>query len=252
MNVNWKKISVILIDIALTVYLVLAITVFNRPDEKANVCNDVKIGIAGGVVDGFLTQTEIKHILQQQKLYPKGLPMAQVNTRAIEDALNQNPLVEQAQCYKSQNGNLHIELTQRLPVLRVKAENGDDYYIDNHGGIMPNTRYTSNLVVATGAIDKKYAKRALSRIGNIIVHDKFWCNQIEQLNVLSDGSVELVPRVGDHVVYLGRPVNIRQKLDRLQKFYLYGLSQAGWNKYAYISLEFDNQIICTKRNAKQL
>ena len=39
----------------------------------------------------------------------------------------------------------------------------------------------------------------------------------------------------------------RWKLDRLQKFYRYGLSQAGWNRYSYINVEFDNQIICKKR-----
>ena len=36
-------------------------------------------------------------------------------------------------------------------------------------------------------------------------------------------------------------------MDRLEKFYKYGLSQAGWNKYSYINVEFDNQIICKKR-----
>ena len=41
------------------------------------------------------------------------------------------------------------------------------------------------------------------------------------------------------------------KLTRLEKFYRYGLSQAGWNKYHYISLEFDNQIIC-KKNVKEI
>ena len=40
---------------------------------------------------------------------------------------------------------------------------------------------------------------------------------------------------------------IDTKLSRLEKFYKYGLSQAGWNKYSYINLEFDNQIICKKR-----
>ena len=36
-------------------------------------------------------------------------------------------------------------------------------------------------------------------------------------------------------------------MERLEKFYKYGLSEAGWNKYSYISLEFDNQIICKKK-----
>jgi cell division protein FtsQ len=39
----------------------------------------------------------------------------------------------------------------------------------------------------------------------------------------------------------------KKKMNRLEKFYKYGLSEAGWNKYAYINLEFDNQIICKKR-----
>ncbi|MBF1500255.1 MAG: cell division protein FtsQ, partial [Prevotella pallens] len=30
-----------------------------------------------------------------------------------------------------------------------------------------------------------------------------------------------------------------------------GLSQAGWNKYSYIDVEFDNQIICKRRAAQQ-
>ena len=40
---------------------------------------------------------------------------------------------------------------------------------------------------------------------------------------------------------------IEKKLERLETFYRYGLSQAGWNKYKLINLEFDNQIICKKK-----
>ena len=39
---------------------------------------------------------------------------------------------------------------------------------------------------------------------------------------------------------------VNSKMTRLEKFYRYGLSQAGWNKYKYINLEFDNQIVCKK------
>ena len=39
----------------------------------------------------------------------------------------------------------------------------------------------------------------------------------------------------------------KQGKESAQTFY--GLSQAGWNKYCYINLEFDNQIIC-KKNKK--
>ena len=38
-----------------------------------------------------------------------------------------------------------------------------------------------------------------------------------------------------------------KRLDPMKIFYKKGLNQVGWNKYSRISLEFSNQIICTKK-----
>ena len=72
--------------------------------------------------------------------------------------------------------------------------------------------------------------------------------------------MEVVPRVGNHVVKVGRIPQFKDKerrekeiekflsnkFQRLKKFYVYGLNKIGWNKYKYINIEFDNQIICKK------
>ncbi|MDE5550057.1 MAG: cell division protein FtsQ, partial [Bacteroidaceae bacterium] len=170
MTFNWKKIAIITTDVILAVYLLLAVTAFNRPDEQGNVCSGVSINIQDGLSKGFLNANEIKSQLQRAKLYPLGYFMVQVDTRRIEEALLQNPLVEKAQCYKTQTGRVNIELVQRMPIIRVKANNGDDYYIDEHSNIMPNVHYVSNLVVATGYITKQYAQKTLSQIGNYLIH----------------------------------------------------------------------------------
>ena len=247
MTINWKNTALVLADIALAVYLVLAITAFNCPDESSNVCREVNIYIEDGSVKGFLDQEEIKTLLQRARCYPIGDQMSSVDVRVIEEQLKKNPFVKNAQCYKTQTGHVNITVDQRLPVIRVKADNGDDYYVDEHGNIMPNTHFASNLVVATGAIQQKYAQKVLKDIGCYLLQTPLWGNQVEQLNVLADGSIEMVPRVGDHIVYLGSPSNLERKLTRLEKFYKYGLFKAGWNKYSYINVEFDNQIICKKR-----
>ena len=252
MRHNWKKTAIILIDIVLACYLFLAITAFNKPDDQKSVCTQVDINIADGKVDGFLGDAEIREQLQRAKIYPQGQPMQHIDVRKIEEAIQQNPFVETVECFKTQGGHVKVNLTQRLPVIHVKCDSGEDYYVDAHGEIMPNTRYTSNLMIATGKITRSYAQKKLSRIGNLVLQDNFWQSQIEQLNVLADGSIEMVPRIGDHIVYLGSASNIQQKLDRLEKFYRYGLSEAGWNKYSYISLEFDNQIICKKRKINKI
>ncbi len=248
MKFNWKKILLTTLDIVMAVYLLMAVTAFNEPgDRRKIVCSQVRIDIADDPVDGFLDTGEIKEMLQRKGIYPLGVVMDSINVREIEETLRRSPFVAGAQCYKTEGGSVCIKLTQLMPVIRVKADNGDDYCIDNHGGIMQTSKYVSDIIIATGNINRNYARRVLTDMGNRIVADRFWHNQIVQINVLADGTVEIVPRVGDNIVYLGKPYNLDDKLARLEKFYRYGLSRVGWDQYSYINLEYDNQIICKKR-----
>lgn len=246
-RINWKKTILITADLLLGVYLVFAVTAFNKPDDSKLLCSQVKIDITDSQVDGFLNADEIKKMLKQKKLYPLGKPIASINCRDMEEALTASPFVDKVQCYKTQNGNISISLTQRLPIVRIMAENGSNYYLDNHGGVMGKTKYTADIIIATGNISQKYAQGPLSKVANYIVHSDLWNHQIEQINVLDDGTMELVPRVGEHIIFIGDATEIEKKFDRLEKFYRHGLNKVGWNKYKYISVEFSNQIIC-KRN----
>ncbi len=247
MGWNWKKTAIIAIDVIIGGYLILAVTAFNKPDERANVCTEVPITIEKESVDGFLSVDKIQLLLQQQHIYPMSEPMDKVNTRLIEETLQANALIDRAECYKTQTGRVCISIKQRIPVVRVMAQNGDDYYVDCRNELMPHHSYTCHTLVATGAITKRYAQTVLAPLARTVIADNFWKNQIVQINVLDDGSIELVPRVGEHIAYLGQPVNVEHKLDRLRKFYRYGLSQAGWNHYSRVSVEFDNQIICKRK-----
>ena len=249
MSINWKKSIFAVCDIIIAAYLLLAVTAFNKPEAEPAHCTEVKIDIMQHTVEGFMTAGEIKKILSQNNLYPLSRPMADISPRQIEEALQKSPFVERAECYKTQSGHVCINIKQRIPVVRVMADNGENYYVDTYGNMMPESNYVTDLIIATGAINRKYARTTLTRVANYILQDKFWKNQIVQMNVLADGTMEIVPRVGDHIVYLGAPKEIDKKLERLRKFYLYGLNKAGWGKYSYINVEFNNQIIC-KRNKR--
>ena len=250
MQVNWKQTIIILLDVIIAIYLVLAITVFNQPDEKATVCTEVNIHIADGQANGILTPAEVKRLLEKERAYPLAQPMQFVSTRQMEEVLFQNPFIAEAECYKTQNGHVAIQLQPRKPVLHVMTSTGEQYYVDDQGAILPHARLANSLLVATGNISRKYATKRLAPVALKILDDQFWQEQTVQLNVLNDGTLELVPRVGNHIVYLGAPTGIDKKLERLRKFYKYGLSHAGWDRYERISVEFDNQIICKKRSKR--
>ncbi len=262
MRINWKKTLLVTLDVVLAAYIVVAFMAFNKPNEVSHVCTQVNINIQDEATNGFITAPEIKARLEKSKLYPLAKPLKEVNVRRIEETLKLSSFVKTAECYKTEDGHVCINLTQRMPTVRIKAVNGDDYYLDDNNSIMPNSHYTSDLIIATGYINKWYAHNYVSHLAKALMNDEFWKNQVVQINVRRDRGVELVPRVGNHIIYIGqlpetKYVNERKKLvtdyvnkkmDRLKKFYIYGLSQAGWNKYSYINVEFDNQIICKKRN----
>ena len=248
MSVNWKKTLFVVCDIVIAAYLLLAVTAFNKPDAKATTCTEVKIDVEQNVVEGFMTAGEIKRILSLDKCYPLSKPMADINARTIEECLKKSPFVENAECYKTHNGHVCIYVKQRIPVARVMADNGENYYVDQKGETMPvPTGSTAYVPIITGNVSKDFAKKELYAFGLFLRDNSLWNAQIEQINVTAQKELELIPRVGENVIFLGKPENYEEKLDRLKTFYEKGLNKVGWNKYSRISLEFNNQIICTKR-----
>ncbi|WP_314712290.1 cell division protein FtsQ/DivIB [Prevotella pallens] len=265
MNTSWKTIIFYVLDVILALYLVMAITSWNTPDKKHRICTKVNINISDSNNSGFLSAEEIKAILEKDKLYPLNRQLSSIEPRKIEEALKVGPFVDTAQCYITENGHINIRISQRMPIIRIKNNKGEDYYLDDNGGILPNSKYTSDLIIATGDISKWFAHFAITPMAKAINKSEFWLNQIEQINVRPDRGIELVPRVGNHIIFIGYlPIRrnkaandkgidefVTKKLERTEKFYRYGLSQAGWNKYSYIDVEFDNQIICKRRAAQQ-
>lgn len=228
-------------------YLVVAITAFNvKPPGQ--VCDDIELLVKDSLNTGFITKGEVISMLKKNHANPVGRGMDSIRMEPMEKILATHPLIDEVECYKTPTGKVHVEVTQRIPILRIMARNGENYYIDNKGEIMPpESRCIAHLVVVTGYVDKEYATAELYPLGLFLQKNAFWDSQIEQLNVLPTKEIEMVPRVGDHIVFLGKLEHYEDKLYRLKEFYQKALNKVGWNKYKRISLEFDNQIICTKR-----
>lgn len=260
MKVSLGKVTLVTLDIVLAVYLIMAFASLNAKGVARSQCTKVNINIADGNTSGFIDAKEIKRRLVAAKLYPIKQDINSVNTREIAEKLKETPFVKTATSYKTQDGHLYINVTQRMPVARIKSDSGADYYVDDNEKIMPRSNYTSDLIIASGDIDAGYATNYVAPFCKAIASKELWRNLVEQVHILPDHGVEIVPRVGDHIVYLGRlpdgksrqkhrdAINkfVEKKFTRLEKFYRYGLNEVGWNKYSYINIEFDNQIICKK------
>lgn len=231
--------------LALVVYLGFAFLYFPH-QVKDTVCSSVKLAIADSTQAGFISEKEVNHLLKTAHLYPLGQMMDSISSTRIEQYLEKNPFIKEVVCYKSPGGRINIVISQRVPVIRIIANNGEDYYIDEDGFSMKPGKYMTNLVVATGNIDNNFTKKHLIPIGRHIKESDFWNSQIEQIHVTEDQKLEIVPRVGNQIIYLGTPTHLEKKLGNLELFYKKVMPTVGWNKYSQINLEFENQIICTK------
>ena len=241
-----KKILLTIVLLLITAYLLVAITAFNRKPAGAT-CTDIELVIKDTAYAGFVTTKEIAAILTKKKLNPVGKNMDEIRTAELEEALATQPLIDRVECYKTPSHKICVEVTQRIPILHVINSRGENYYLDNKGTVMPSDAKCTALVpLATGSIDKTFAVSGLYPFGMYLQNDPFWEAQIEQIHVLPDRSIELVPRVGDHIIYLGKAEDYERKLSRVKKFYRKALNKVGWNKYGRINVEFSNQIICTR------
>ena len=244
----WKHLFLTLLILVIIAYLTMSVTVINRKDDGM-VCKDIELIVKDSLFTGFLTNKEVVSILKARGISPVGKEMNGIYTDSIEKVLANHPLIDNAECYKTPGGKLFIEIYQRIPLLRVMSANGDNYYIDNKGEIIPSdARCVARKIIVTGNVEKSFACTKLYNFGLFLQDNPFWNSQIEQINVLPKGNIELVPRVGDHIIYLGKLNNYEEKLERLKTFYKNGLNEIGWNKYSRVNIEFNNQIVCTQRD----
>ena len=227
-------------------YFVVAVTVLNKP-EIGVVCSEVDVFVGDSTQMVFLGEEEVMELLNREGCNPIGERLEDISLAKIEKSLHDHPYVNKAIAYKTPGGKIHIILRQRTPVLNVMAADGQSYFLDNNGDMMPKLIYTLDLAVATGTISPIYAQQHLLPLACMIQDDPFWNHQILQIHVSEKGEIELVPRVGDHTILLGQPENMEKKLNRMKAFYKKGLNKVGWNKYSTISLKYDNQIVCKKK-----
>ena len=72
-------------------------------------------------------------------------------------------------------------------------------------------------------------------------------NVLPPPNARTEPEIELIPRVGDHVVLLGWLDGYERKLDKLLAFYRKAMPKEGWDKRNYINIKYDGQVVCSKR-----
>ena len=245
-----KNFLKLLLLAGLVVYLVLAFTKFTRHGNHI-ICQNIEYLISDSSHAGFITKDEADRILRTSNLYPIGRKMDQINGLQIATVLRKNAFIDSVACYKSPNGTVHVIIQQRMPLLRIMAADGAEYYMDQKGNVMDPLGYAADLVVVTGHFTPEYARKHLLPMGKYLRDHSFWNGQIEQIHVNDSNHITLIPRVGKSLIEFGEPKELARKFQNLYAFYKKVLPEVGWNKYRKISVENVTQIVGTKEPTKK-
>lgn len=241
-----KKILTSVVLILLIGYIAFATVSLCKGPEK-EVCKGIQLEIRDSLKTGYMTTKDITAMLAKSHLDPTGQSLDRVNLRSIEKALESSPLISSCECYKTIHGEIVVEVTCRRPILRVLSESNDNYYLDEEGEIIEYIAKAVYVPVATGHITRSFAKKELLPLAQFLQHEELWNAQIEQIYITPRKEIELIPRVGNHVIVLGQPGDYAYKFEKLQAFYEKGLNEVGWDRYSRINIDHNNQVIATKK-----
>jgi len=218
-------------------------------------CNRIEVTLSDTIHNGFVTQTDVRAVLEGPDMQLQGYPLAEINTRMLENILKQNPYIRNAEVSKDISGRLNVTIEQRIPLVRIMPEGTRGFYLDSEGVLLPlSVQFTPLILLASGNIPQPARDGALGerleeiqRISSYLSGHPLWKEQIVQIYVNRKGEYELIPRVGAHHILMGNMDQWERKLKNLELLYRQGLSQYGWNTYGTINLKYTNQVICTKR-----
>ena len=262
-----KKIKVISGWVIVIAYLIVSLS-FVEKKNTAITCNKVNIFILDSVYNGFVSKNDLLQIVNKHYGHVIGSGLSSINTEILEKAVLENRAIKECKIYKTADGSLNIEILQRQPVLRIINSQNLSYYMDSEGYIIPfSTIQTPDVIIANGFIHenipintgkqhnisdfdipgKENILRDLHSLSTYIYNDPFWKAQFVQIYVNKKEELELIPRVGAHIIVLGKVDGYEKKFQKLKTLYVKGFNNIGWNEYEYINLKYKNQVICSKR-----
>ncbi|MFD2587669.1 cell division protein FtsQ/DivIB [Croceitalea marina] len=238
MRVNWNYIKIVSLLLAIG-----GLYGFADHRSKQKKVDDINIKFLGDN-NLYLTEDSVNKLLIQNYGSLKNRAKEQVVLNSIETVIKSNPMVKSAQVYLSIEGELISKIVQRKPIGRV--EGISKFYLDDTGNRMPLSRHHSARVpIITGKITGKTLEDAYV-ILEFVNEDDFLRKNVIGIHIEDENKYQLKLRVENFVVNLGGVENLDEKFKNFMAFYVKAAKDKTLTKYAVVSLEFDNQVVCTK------
>lgn len=191
-----------------------------------------------------------EEIITQHALVTGRTPLGRLYLDEIETLILENPWVAGAEVYIDNRRELHLNVTQRVPVARVFFENGESFYLDTALNLLPlSDKFSYYTTVVTNVPWFNHdslnhvLRTQIVHLVQFVDNDTFWRAQLAQISVTPDATFELYPVLGTHKILFGDTTRMLQKFETLFGFYKQVLNDIGWNRYHTLDLRYRGQLV---------
>ena len=222
-------------------------------------CNGLDVRIADSLDRKFITPDDIRDWMADYGTY-LGQRLDSVDLRRVETVIDGKSAVRKSQAWLTDDGVLHVSITQREPVIRFQSASGG-YYADADGFLFPlQNRHTVRVPVVDGALplhlgqgykgipqteeERTWVLSMLELVRWLGARAE-WNDLVCQITAQKDGNLVLVPREGSERFLFGTPTGIPGKFDRIQKYYE-SVAPSREKPYRLVDVRYEGQIICKK------
>ena len=239
MQVNWNIIKLILL-----LMIVVLLFAFSSSKNTGRIVESVNIEFVDNKYP-FLTEENVSKLLIQKNGTVSGVPKEILDLNELEIALNENPIIKNAEVYMSVNGELTARIEQKNPIARVNTN--ASFYIDDRGSYMPlSSNYSARVPLVTGRIEKNKLDNVF-KVARKVYDDQILSKYVTEIHQNDNKTIFLKLRQNSFKVYLGEVDRLDKKFSNLKAFYQKALKDKTLNTYSIVNLQFDNQVVCTKK-----
>nr|WP_262899782.1 hypothetical protein [Robertkochia marina] len=192
----------------------------------------------------FITYASVDKLLIQSEEAASKVLLEKLDLNTIENALNENDMVKNADVYLTVNGGLGARIIQRTPIARVAGDQA--YYIDEDGEYMPlSPVYSARVPLVTGEVSKERTEE-VHRLAYYIYNDDFLRRNVIGIHKDKEG-FELRFRTNEFVLRFSDITKLDKKFNNFKAFYQKGTKDKSLAMYKAVNLDYDNQVVCTKK-----
>ena len=207
-------------------------------------CSGVSVSLSDTL--GAATAEDLLDALERGYGIAVGQRLDSVLLYRVEEVMLAEPAVRGCQAWTSGDGVLHLDIENRVPVVKF-TKGGRAVYADCEGFLIHPYSAKPEVIEIKGILpfdaDGAWVRGAVGLV-DYIQENGLWGDLVTGISASADGDLEFSSARGRERIIFGQPENHASKFSRIEKYWSRIVPAKG--NHRSVNVKFNNQIICRK------